>query len=634
MKIQYLFILSLLFLPIENLNAQKSLPVRTNIQKAIDNGTRTTNGVPGKNYWQNHSVYQITVRFDPTTRQVSGQEEITFSNNSPDTLHRILLKLFPNVYKKGSPRRKTFNPEDLTDGVFIENMEIEGQKIPDENIHINATNMWVSIDALKPQKNIKLNIHWNYELNNKASHDRTGEVDNGAYFIAYFFPRIAVYDDIDGWDTHNYNGTQEFYNDFDDFDVQIKVPQDYVVWATGTLQNHKEVLSEKYIKRIQQAEKDNNVIDIITKSDLQEGKITKANKINTWHFNVENITDFVFAISNHYVWKSTSLEIDSTSQRRTRIDAVYNPDHKEYKEVVNFGRQTVKEMSQNFPRWPFPYPHISIFDGLDAMEYPMMVNDYNIINRAENISTTVHEVFHTMFPFFMGINETKYSFMDEGWATLAEWLIGTKIDSNATALGGIKEYNRLAGNEEDLPIMTKSTNLSGGASIEGVDITDMAYFLNSYPKPGLGYLYIKDLLGDQLFTRALHHYIKQWYGKHPIPWDFFNSINEGSGKNLNWFWKSWFFDYGYPDLAIQDVTPKEKGYTVKIKTIGNKPVPVNLTFHFEDGSTQKEHRSIEVWKNNDAVVIPLNSSKKLYKVELGGIHDADIDKTDNVFVVE
>src|SRR5699024_10353343 len=185
-------------------------------------------------------------------------------------------------------------------------------------------------------------------------------------------------------------------------------------------------------------------------------------------------------------------------------------------------------------------------------------------NRAENISTTVHEVFHTMFPFFMGINETKYSFMDEGWATLAEWLIGTKIDSNATALGGIKEYNRLAGNEEDLPIMTKSTNLSGGASIEGVDITDMAYFLNSYPKPGLAYLYIKDLLGDQLFTRALHHYIKQWHGKHPIPWDFFNSINEGSGKNLNWFWKSWFFDYGYPDLAIQAVTPKEKGYTVKI----------------------------------------------------------------------
>src|SRR5699024_8035509 len=118
-----------------------------------------------------------------------------------------------------------------------------------------------------------------------------------------------------------------------------------------------------------------------------------------------------------------------------------------------------------------------------------------------------------------------------------------------------------------------------------------------------------------------------------IPWDFFNSINEGSGKNLNWFWKSWFFDYGYPDLAIQAVTPKEKGYTVKIKTIGNKPVPVNLTFHFEDGSTQKEHRSIEVWKNNDEVVIPLNSSKKLYKVELGGIHDADIDKPDNVFVV-
>ncbi len=627
MKYTYLVFIILFTGIVETLIAQEKLPVPTNIQKAIDNGTRSSSGTPGKNYWQNKSEYHINVHFEPETRIISGTEDIVYTNNSPDTLNHILFKLYPNYYQKGMPRDDHFmasvEPRDLTDGVQIESIRVNTKPKAVDSIYIQATNMYVPVTPIKPGQETHVTVKWSYELN-ETSHNRTGEVDKGTYFIAYFFPRIAVYDDIDGWNTFNYNGTQEFYNDFDDFNVNITVPKDYVVWATGTLQNPEDVFQEKIIKRINRAEKDDEIIAVITAEEARKGGITiDNNPENTWNYQVDHIVDFVFATSNHYMWEASSVEVDPKTKRRTRVDAVYHPDHSDYKEVAAIARRTIEEMSSNFPAWPYPFPHETVFDGLDQMEYPMMVNDNPVSSREGTIGLTIHEIFHSLFPFYMGINETKYAFMDEGWASVAGRYIAPKIDSTLRVRPTTRAYDRYAGSEADIPMIIPSTNLSG-----------TAYTLNAYRKPALAYAYLKDLLGDQLFIQALHHYIKQWHGKHPIPWDFFNSINEGSGKNLNWFWKSWFFDYGYPDLAIQDVTPKEKGYTVKIKTIGNKPVPVNLTFHFEDGSTQKEHRSIEVWKNNDAVVIPLNSSKKLYKVELGGIHDADIDKTDNVFVVE
>ena len=231
------------------------------------------------------------------------------------------------------------------------------------------------------------------------------------------------------------------------------------------------------------------------------------------------MTDFVFAIANHYIWKASSLVVDPATGRRTRVDAVFNPSHADYYEVVDFARKTVQAMSYRFPKWPYPYPHETVFDGLDQMEYPMMVNDNPLSDRASAINLTDHEIFHTMFPFYMGVNETKYAFMDEGWATIGEWVISPLIDPTVTDKDGVDDYSRLSGREDDLPIITLSTQEM-----------DNAYYLNSYPKPGLGYLYAKDLLGDSLFLKGLHHYIETWHGKHPIPSDFFAAMNAGTGQ--------------------------------------------------------------------------------------------------------
>ncbi|MEP6673931.1 MAG: M1 family metallopeptidase [Ferruginibacter sp.] len=601
-----------------NVIAQNAIAVPLNLKATYDKGTRTADGKPGRQYWQNKANYSISINFDPSSRMITGTEDITYFNESPDSLKEILFKLYPNLYKKGAPRLMNIQAQDLTDGMKIEQMTINNEDQNTARLRIDATNMSVGLrqKPLPPKQQLVFSIKFSYQLN-KTSHIRTGQVDDGSFFIAYFFPRIAVYDDIDGWNRNPYIGTQEFYNDFCNFKFNVTVPKDYLVWATGDLTNCSEVLNEKFCSRIKQAETNDAIINIIDSTDLVNGNITAANAINTWKFEAGNVTDVAMGISNHYTWQSSSLVVDKSTGRRTRVDAVFNTSHKDYFKVADDARKTVEAMSFRFPKWPYPYHHETVFDGLDQMEYPMMVNDNPVEDRAESIELTDHEIFHTMFPFYMGINETKYGWMDEGWATIGEWLISPMIDSTLVDEYGMSGVNNTSGKEIDLPVTTLTTQLDG-----------TAMFINSYPKPALGYLYVKDLLGDDLFYKGLHNYFRNWSGKHPMPFDFFNSMNTGSGKNLNWFWKRWFFDGGVADLAIGKLNGKQ----LIIENKGDKPLPVDLTITFADGSTEKIHRSVSVWeKSNRTISLNIASGKAIKKIILGSTYVPDVNKKDNVW---
>jgi hypothetical protein len=600
--------------------AQQNLPLPRNIQNAYNNNTRSTDGKPGAHYWQNAAQYNIQVSFAPKRRIVAGSEEIIYTNNSPDTLKEIWFKLYPNLFQQGSQRDLVLNARDIGEGVRIEKMMAGNDEKSADDLVIEGTNMHIKIHPLFPGMQLKFSISFSYILN-RTSHDRTGMIDDSSAFIAYFFPRIAVYDDIDGWNKNPYIGSQEFYNDFCDFNVAVTVPENYVVNATGNLLNANDVLAPQIAQRINVAEQNDGITRIIDTTDFQKGKITTQQETNTWKFEAKNVTDFVFATSNHYIWYSTSLVVDPYTKRRTRVDAVFNPEHEDYFNVIDYAKATVKNMSYVFPAWPYPYPHETIYDGLDQMEYPMMVNDNPLEEKADEIELTDHEIFHTMFPFYMGINETKYGWMDEGWATIGEWLISPMIDNTIADDYGMDRTNKSSGNEADLPIMALSTQITG-----------ITYFLNSYPKPAMGYLFVKDMLGDSLFNKALHYYIEQWHGKHPGPFDFFNCMNAGSGKNMNWFWKRWFFDNGVPDLAIEKVNQNGSTCTVIVSEKGAKPVPIDLTINFADGSTKKIHRSIEVWENeNRSTSISFNTNKKVKKIELGSLHVPDVNKEDNAW---
>jgi hypothetical protein len=615
---KFIKIFSLLLCTAIYANAQTTLPIAPEFQKTYQKETRNTDGKPGRNYWQNTSKYDLNVDFNPTTRLLKGKVQVTYTNNSPDTLKEIWFKLYPNLYKKGTPRKSKLAESDLGNGVAIEKLAANGKSITD--FKIDGTNMTVSVPAVVPGKTISFSIDYSYTLN-KGSHMRTGQVDEGSHFVAYFFPRIAVYDDVDGWNKFPYTGAEEFYNDFDQFNASITVPGGYGVWATGDLKNPSEVFQKDIVSRMLSAEKNDAVIDVITDKDLADKKVTQPNAFNTFKFEAKNVTDFVFALSDHYLWKSSSLVVDPKTKRRTRVDAVFNPKHKDYYEVIDFARKTVEAMSYTFPKWPFPYNHETIFDGLDQMEYPMMVNDNPVDDRTDAITLTDHEIFHTMFPFYMGINETKYGWMDEGWATIGEWLISPMIDSTIVDEYGVQPTASSSGGKDDTPIMTLTPDLKGSGS-----------FTNSYPKPGLAYLFVKDYLGDELFTKALHTYIKNWNGKHPMPYDFFNSMNEGSGKNLNWFWKAWFFEDGVTDMAIKVVAKTSSGYTITIENKSVKPLPIDLSLTYEDGSVEKSHSTIGVWeKGEKQVKIDIKTSKKLSKVVMGNPHTPDKVKSDNSF---
>jgi hypothetical protein len=575
--------------------AQTTLPIPVNLKAAYTIGTRTAGGAPGRNYWQNYADYTIRVTFNPQSRYLNGIVSVDYTNNSPDTLKEVDFKLYPNFYKKGSIRNMPILPEDITDGVQIQQLSIDKQAQNEKQWTIDGTNMAVKTPPIAPKQTVHFDIAYAYILN-KTSHVRTGQVDSGAFFIAYFFPRIAVYDDIDGWNQQHYLGIQEFYNDFCHFNAEITVPGDYEVWATGNLKNANEVYSDKFAKRLSDAATSDKVTDIITAADIKTGGITANKTANTWKFEADSVTDLAFATSNHYLWKSSSLVVDRKTDRRTRVDAVFNPDHKGYFEVINYARKTVEAMSYKFPKWPYPYPHETVFDGLDQMEYPMMVNDAPYEKTEDDIELTDHEIFHTM--------------------------ISSVIDPKITDLYAINNYENFAGTENDPPIITLSTLMDG-----------MAYQNNSYPKPALGYLYVKDMLGDTLFTKALHYYIAQWHGKHPMPFDFFNCMNTGSGVNLNWFWKSWLFDNGVPDQAISKVSILKNRYTVTVTNIGAKPVPVDLTVYYLDGTTMSIHQSVACWKNsNKTVTLGFIAKKAVQKLVLGTGYDADVNKEDNVWM--
>lgn len=612
-----IFILLLVF---SNSSFGQDLPITKNVKEAYRVGTRDISGAPGKLYWQNTGDYNIKIKFDPATRLLKGIVDIEYINNSNDTLAQLVFKLYPNLYKTDAIRNMYIALKDLGAGVQIKSFIIDNEYFDSARYKIIGTNMYVGNKIILPKQKVHITVNYSYLLN-AGSFIRTGQIDTGAFFIAYFFPRVAVYDDIDGWNEHPYLGKEEFYNDFGDFHVEITVPDYYQVWATGELKNKHEVFTNEIVHRLELAQQSDSIINIITTGDLQNGHVTNKNKdsVNTWIFDAKNIIDFSFCISNHYEWKSTSVMVDSTSKRRTRVDAVFNPNHEAFLPVISYARKTVELISYYFPKIPFPYSHLTVFEGLDAMEYPMMVNILPFKDSADAVELTTHEVFHSLFPFYVANNETKYSFMDEGLATLTEFMFHPLIDSTIPLNYDISPVNLSAGTDEDMPIMTPTPQLYGKARFANKDL-----------KPALAYLYLQEMLGESQFLKALQLYITRWAGKHPTPFDFFNSINAGSGKDLNWFWNNWFFEKNVPDLAISNVNNRKLNYSVEISSPGTLAVPIHLTIIYENGSKETITKDISCWANGRKPInLKFKAKMKVKQLVLGNAYDVDINPENN-----
>lgn len=626
MKLIYFLALSVLFTS-PPIKAQSSLYMPLDIKKAYTNGTRNFDGTPGKNYWQNSADYKINVQVFPKVKLLKGNETITYFNNSPDTLKELVFRLYQNIYQNGAPRDFGLSKKDLHDGVKIKSIRLNEVSFnPDtvKNVFVNATVMIVRLKKiLQPKSSMEIGFEWELTLPSE-SNIRMGVYDSTTAMVAYWYPQVSVYDDVHGWDNDQYTGSQEFYNDFNNYDVTIELPNTFSVWATGVLQNAADVLSQKTLERYQKAESSEQVVNIISKEDLNTNNFNQSSPANRWSYSAKYVTDFAFSYSDHYLWDAVTAVVDSTTMRKTIISAAYNQKSEDFYEVADIAKKVIQSYSFSFPAIPFPYPRMTVFNGEGGMEFPMMVNDGSSRQRGGTVYLTAHEIGHTYFPFFMGTNERKYAFMDEGWATILPEDLLPIIEPSATDRGKnlAEGFARISGKEDELPLIIPSSDIRGNGT----------YRTSAYTRPGLGYKFLRDALGNETFLKGLHEYVNRWHGKHPIPYDFYFSFNSALNQDLSWYWKPWFFEFGFPDLSINSVFVKKKNVKIEISRIGSMPIPVELKMIYADGSTKIFRETTSIWKDGKTLKelnYPLEG--ELIKVVLGKDEIPDVDKSNNVF---
>jgi hypothetical protein len=586
------------------------------IKRAFDRGTRAADGRPGPKYWQNRARYDITVQAAPPSRDIRGRETITYFNNSPDTLKQLVLRIILNAHKPEAAREGDVSPDYLTSGVVIDSFRVGGElrQLPTNLGTAPAVRL---PKALAPHDSVKLAVAWHFPLSVQSG--REGMIDKTTYFLAYFYPRVAVYDDYNGWDRLPFLDSKEFYNDFNDYTLRVKAPANYIVWATGTLQNPKQVLQPAAAKRLEKSMTSEEVIHVATAADLAKKSITAQQPLNTWVWKATDISDMTVGLSDHYVWDAASVIVDPATKRRASVQAAFADATKDFHSSVKFGQNALGWFSRNWPGVPYPYPKMTAFQGFADMEYPMMVNDSPADDMQFAQLVQDHEIAHTYFPFYMGINESRYAFMDEGWATTFELLIGRAENGNAAADDFYRKFrvNSWINNPstaQDLPVITPSSELKAG------------YGNNSYGKASLSYLALKDMLGDELFKKCLHTYMDRWHSKHPIPWDYFNTMSNASGQDLTWFFQNWFFSNNYIDLALTKADKTAQGTTISIKNIGGFAVPVDLKVDYADGSTETLHRTPELWRANQqqaSITVPAGKAVRAVSFDHGLYMDAD-----------
>lgn len=596
-----------------------------NVQEAYANGTRSMDGNPGKNYWQNGARYDIIITASPPSREVRGTETITYYNNSPDTLRSLVVRLTLNIHKPGAARDLPADQDYLSTGIIIDSFVAGGRAYRWNN---DDPSTWQQVNLgrqLNPNDSLNVYVKWHYDISIQSN--REGMLDNTSFFLAYFYPRIAVYDDYYGWDRIDFTDQKEFYNDFNDYTLTVNVPKNFLVWATGDLVNPEEVLQPAFAAKYRESLTSDNVMRLVTRRDLQARNVTRQNNMNSWRFVAKNIPDVAVGLSDHYVWDAASTVVDESASRRASVQAAYIDTCKDFPHMVGWVQKDLVWFSKNWPGWPYPYSKTTIFQGVADMEYPMMVNDNSFDDTAFARFVAAHEVVHTWFPFYMGTNESRYAFMDEGWATAFELLINRSNMDPAYAERLFRRFrvNNWVNNktaEQAMPIITP-------ASI----VKNFTYGDNAYGKPALAYLALKDLLGDAMFKKCLHEFIRRWNGKHPTPWDFFYTFNNVSGKNLNWFWNNWFFSTNYIDLSVKGVTLTATGNTITVVNNGGFAVPFDVQIRYTDATGQTRHFSPGIWeKNGKQATLVISGRKPIESVSINGGIYQDATEVNNKWV--
>ena len=594
---------------------------------------RTGGGKPGPSYWQNRADYDIEAVLDTATHTLSGSLLLHYENNSPDTLRFLWVQTEQNAFRDNSlnslifPQTARFSGRGFEGGDIIERFD---QVLPQGKVAVtlreNGTMTRVDLaEPLEPGGAADFDVAWHFVIPEHGA-DLMGR-DGSLYEIAQWYPRVAVYDDVSGWNTEPYLGQGEFYLEFGDFTLAITVPPSYIVAATGSLLNPEEVLTTEQRSRLELAAQSDTTIRIITAAELSNGTARpRGTEALTWRFAADNVRDAVWAAAPNYQWDASSYEgIDAFAYYRPRAEA-------NWKEVADQARMSIEEYSE---RWfPYPWPQISAVEGpVSGMEYPMVAMEGNPRDVRDLYSVVTHEIGHMWFPMMVGSNERLYMWQDEGFDTF--------INTFAEALrypGSGDQMERAARERASIEGLMRRGR-DEPMNIQPDRVSPRLLGFSDYVKPSVGLQLLRqEILGPDMFDDSFREYVRRWAFKHPTPFDFFRTIEDVSGRSLDWFWRNWFMENATFDQTIDTVTTTRSGDMLRVSVVyGNRRrgvLPIRARFTFTDGTTQDFNYPAEVWSTNPVRYVRSYSfaEKQLAKIELDPDQRLiDVDRSDNVW---
>ena len=538
---------------------------------------RPATGEPGPMYWQQRADYKIQIKLNENTRSVEGSETITYTNNSPLTLKYIWLQLDQNIFAKESInnltrpwgggdssvdfstlRRQNFM--DKFEGGFQELSIKINNKSPDTNLV--GTHVRINLEQpLKPGESTSLDVEWAYALvEENAVRARNGyetfEDGNDIFLMAQWYPRVTVFSDYEGWHNKEFIGNGEFTLEFGDFEVDISVPSDHVVSATGVLLNENDVLSSIQKKRMKQARKSEKPMFIITPDEAYDNELEKSTDYKTWSFKAENVRDFAWASSRKFIWDAAGYKQDSKENPLVMAMSFYPKEGEPL--WSKYSTEAVMHTMKVYSKYSFDYPYPtaqSVNGPVGGMEYPMITfngprteledDGTRTYSRSEKeflIGVVIHEVGHIYYPMIVNSDERQWTWMDEGLNTFVQYLAEQEWDINYRSDRGEPRWmTEFMSSSYQVPIMTNSESL-------------LQFGNNAYGKPATALVVLREtILGRELFDQAFREYSVRWKFKRPTPYDFFRTMEEASGVDLDWFWRGWFYSTDHVDIALNNI---------------------------------------------------------------------------------
>jgi len=551
-------------------------------ESAIAAGTRTKSGQPGPNYWTNYAKYEIAIEVDPKASRISGTAKMTYLNRSPDALRQLTVHLYQDMMRPGQKRTRNI---EVTDGFELGEVRIDGDKA---RSRARDTILRVTLpQPLKSGEQTTIEIDYGFNIPRAGTAPRMGYEGDRVIYLGYWYPQFAVYDDVNGWVADPYRGNGEFYMGYADYDLAITAPVGYIVRATGVLQNPKDVLTERAQERLEEARETREIISVVDKEDLDAGNATAQSDSGklTWKFHAENVRDAAVSLGRTYLWDATHAIVkDKHGEGQNgicMIHAVYEANARNWRRAAEYSRHTIEYMSEMVH--PYMWPHMTACEGIigGGMEYPMMT----IVGHRGSAGTIAHELIHMWFPMLLGSNEKRYAWQDEGFTSF--WTSLCRDDFQERSTGpqrSLMSAGNVIGRGGDVVCMRHGDTY-------GQDSFGFA----SYSKTAAILHQLRGLIGDEAFFAAFKEYARDWAFKHPYPYDFFHTFSRVAERDLEPYFRTWFFEAWPLDHAIADVQVNGKETTVRVEDKGRAIHPCVIEATLGDGTKVRKRIDDAVW---------------------------------------